>query len=90
MLRDPKIAARVQELYLDNVLKHQTTVEDLIAELQQCKAIGMATGQVAAATGAVMGKAKLLGFLTDKMELTGKNGGPVETITKIERVIVKK
>lgn len=89
MLMDSKIAARVDELYKDNLAKHTITVEDLIAELHQCRAVGMATGQVAAATGAVMGKAKLMGFLTDKMELTGKGGGPVETVTKIERVIVK-
>lgn len=37
---------------------------------------------------ATLGKAKLLGMLTDKTEVTGKDGGPVETVTRVTRTIV--
>ena len=46
--------------------------------------------QPAAMVAASMGKAKLLGMLTDKTEVTGKDGGPVENITRIELVPLRK
>lgn len=39
-----------------------------------------------AAVSAIMGKAKLHGLLIDKGELTGKDGAPLQTITRIELV----
>ena len=36
----------------------------------------------------IMGKH--IGLFPDKMQLTGPNGGPIETVTRVERVIVKR
>ncbi len=45
------------------------TVDDLIAELEAARLKAMRTKQLSAAVGAILGKAKLLGFLTERVEL---------------------
>jgi phage terminase small subunit len=36
-----------------------------------------------------MGKAKVLGLLVDRSEVTGKDGGPIETVDRSDRDIAK-
>ena len=62
------------------VTAHELTVADILRELEEARTMA-ATGerpQPAAMVAATMGKAKLLGMLTDKQELTGKDGGPID------------
>ena len=91
LLKSPKVALRVNELQAATVKRHGITVDDLIAELEEARqaALTAETVQSSAATAATMGKAKMLGFLIDKNEHTGRDGKPIE-ITKIERVILKR
>jgi len=79
-LDNPKIAARLAELKAAHVERHEITVDDLIRELEEARSIAMAgeRQQPAAMVAASMGKAKLLGLLMDKTEVTGKDGGPIE------------
>ncbi len=80
LLDNPKIAARLAELKAAHVERHEITVDDLIRELEEARSIAMAgeRQQPAAMVAASMGKAKLLGLLMDKTEVTGKDGGPIE------------
>lgn len=74
------ITARIQELQAATFERHETTVDDILRELEEARTMAatLERPQVAAMVAASMGKAKLLGMLTDKTELTGKDGGPVD------------
>ncbi len=90
LLAGAKVALRVQELQAKAVERHEITVDDLIRELEEARtaASKQEKPQAAAMVAATLGKAKLLGMLTDKTEVTGKDGGPVETVTRVTRTIV--
>ena len=62
-----------------------------LAELEEARAAakGGEKPQAAAMVAATMGKAKLLGFLTEKVEHTGKDGGPVEVVHMTPEAIRK-
>lgn len=77
LLKNGKVAVRVAELQAAAQERHEITVDDLIAELEEARDIAKAEGQAAAAVSATLGKAKLLGLLVDKVEKTGKGGGPI-------------
>lgn len=80
LLASGNVAVRVQALQARAVEAHEIAVADILRELEEARA--MAAGgdkpQPAAMVAASMGKAKLLGMLTDKTEVTGKDGGPIE------------
>ena len=63
---------------IPNVTQRMLTLQ--LRELEEARALaaGGEKPQPAAMVAASMGKAKLLGMLTDKTELTGKDGGPVD------------
>jgi phage terminase small subunit len=81
LLKNGKVTVRVQELQGDIQKRHEITVDDLIAELEEARvaAFSAQTPQTSAAVAATMGKAKLLGFLKEKTEISGPNGGPIQT-----------
>ena len=80
LLADAKVAPRVKELQAKAVERHEITVDDLIRELEEARtaASKQEKPQAAAMVAATLGKAKLLGMLTDKTEVTGKDGGPID------------
>lgn len=88
VIDNSKIAARLAELRAPVIKKAQITVEDLLRELEEARTVAMTceTPQSSAAIAATMGKAKLLGFDKQVVELSGKNGGAI--ITRVERVII--
>lgn len=75
LLANGKITVRLEELRKPILERHNITVDDLLAELEQARkaALDATTPQASAATAATMGKAKLLGYLTDKVEATVTN-----------------
>lgn len=79
VLDNPKIAARLAELREPIMQRHAITVDDLLAELEEARQLAMsaATPQSAAAVGATMGKAKLLGMDKQVLEHTGPGGAPL-------------
>lgn len=80
LMDNPKIAARVHEIRSAHVERHETTVDDILRELEEARVVALQQEkpQAAAMVAASMGKAKLLGMLTDKTEVTGKDGGPID------------
>lgn len=72
LLKNSKVVARLKTLREPIIERHKITVDDLIKELDENRqaALGAETVQSSAATAATMAKAKLLGYLTDKVEST--------------------
>lgn len=70
LLDDPKVALMVTSLKESAQKRHELTVDDIIAELEEARAMAM-TGerpQASAMVAASMGKAKILGMVTDKVD----------------------
>jgi hypothetical protein len=85
VLQKPQVQARIAELREVVMERHQITIDTLLAELEEArqKAMTADTPQASAAVSATMGKAKLLGLDKKIVEITGKNGGAIETNSKI-------
>ncbi|MFC4924723.1 terminase small subunit [Delftia deserti] len=91
LLANGNVAVRVAALQASHVERHEITVSDLIRELEEARVAASTSEKpkAAAMVAATMGKAKLLGLVTDRQELSGKYGGPVETVTRVELVPLK-
>ncbi len=72
LLKNGKVAVRVAEIQKDHQERHNVTIDSLTKELEEARAMAVATQQAAAMTGATMGKAKLHGMITDKQEISGQ------------------
>lgn len=58
--------------------RHKITVDDLLAELDEARAIGKKTGKAAPMVAATMGKAKLLGLDKQVEEADTRPVGKIE------------
>lgn len=85
VLQKHQVQARLAELREVVMDRHQITVDTLLAELEEARAaaLGAETPQTSAAVSATMGKAKLLGLDKKIVEITGKNGGAIETKSQV-------
>lgn len=72
LLQNPDITMRIGRLRSDAAQRHQLTVDDLLAELEDARqlAAGGERPQCTAMVSATLGKAKLLGYLDRKPEGT--------------------
>ncbi len=64
------IQRRIAELQENAAFRTQTTVASLEQELEEARALAARDGTPSAMVAASMGKAKLLGFLTDKQQIS--------------------
>lgn len=69
LMRDPRIQARIAELREKVRKLHDLKLQDIMAELDENRDLALREKQPAAATQATMGKAKVAGFLIDKMQV---------------------
>ncbi|WP_024717945.1 terminase small subunit [Pseudomonas putida] len=83
-LQKPQVQARIEELRNQVMDRHEITVDTLLLELEQARRLALETKKAAAAVTATMGKAKLLGLDKQIVELTGKDGAPIETQSTIK------
>jgi phage terminase small subunit len=85
VLQKPQVQARIAELREAVMDRHQITVDSLLAELEEARtaALSAETPQTSAAVSATMGKAKLLGLDKKIVEISGKNGGAIETKSQV-------
>ena len=65
------VMTRVKELQAEHAKRHEVTIDSLTLELEQAKNLANSTNNAAAMTGAIMGKAKIHGLVTDKTHQTG-------------------
>lgn len=70
LLSDAKVSLRVAELRTELAERNAVTVDSLLAELEEARGIALTAmiPQSSAAVSASLGKAKLLGLLTDKID----------------------
>jgi hypothetical protein len=79
---NPKITTRLAELQRGHAERHEITIDSLVGELEEARLAAMQNPRgISAAVSAVMGKAKLLGLVTEKHEHTGRDGAPIEMTT---------
>lgn len=83
VLQKPQVQARIAELREAVMDRHQITVDTLLAELEEAREVALKSAQASAAVSATMGKAKLLGLDKKIVEITGKNGGAIETKSQV-------
>lgn len=75
------IQMRVAELLCAAAERTEITIHDIVDQLDDDRAFARQLEAASAAITATMGKAKVLGFLSDRVEHTGKDGGPIEVIS---------
>lgn len=79
LLADGDVTGRVEQLRAQHAEQHGMTVANIAAMLLEDRQFAKDMETPAAAVSATMGLAKLYGHLRDKIEHTGKNGGPIQT-----------
>ena len=84
LLQNPLVQGRIDELRNKVMERHEITVDTLLAELEEARLLGKETGKASAMVTASMGKAKLLGLDKQIVELTGKDGAPIETKSTVK------
>ncbi|WP_236232257.1 terminase small subunit [Pseudomonas juntendi] len=84
LLQNPLVQARIEELRIKVMERHEITVDTLLAELEEARLLGKETRKASAMVTASMGKAKLLGLDKQIVELTGKDGAPIETKSTVK------
>lgn len=74
-----KILARMDALKAEHAKRHNLTVDELIAELEEARQVALKapTPQASAAVAGTMGKARLLGY--DKQIVSGDPDKPILT-----------
>lgn len=72
LLAHPSVSLELDKLRGEAAKRNEITVDDLIRELEEARAAALESTnpQSSAAVAATMGKAKLLGMLTDKVAAT--------------------
>jgi phosphohistidine phosphatase SixA len=81
--------ARVEEILSAAARRAETTIYDIADQLDEDRQFARDLSVPGAAITATMGKAKVLGLLVDRSEVTGKDGGPIETVDRSDRDIAK-
>lgn len=87
LLDDSKIAARVQEIRQPVVEAAQITLAEHLKSLKDLRDRALAANQFGPAVTAEVNRGKASGLYTEKQEITGPNGGPIEqslTVTFIK------
>lgn len=82
LLADPKIATRVAQLQDQAASLSLYTVKQAFEEYEAARKLANETANPSAAVAAVNGKVKLFGLeapTKTKTELTGRDGGPIQT-----------
>lgn len=70
LMENGKIAARLTELRVPIMERHNVTVDSLLLELEEARQLALQTEQTSTAVSATMGKAKLCGLDKQIIETT--------------------
>ncbi len=75
-----EVQARVREITGNAARRAEVSIASVVAELEEARSVARGIEQPASMVAASMGKAKVAGLLADRVEHTGKDGGPIETV----------
>jgi phage terminase small subunit len=81
LARKPEVADRVEELLRNQANRVGVTVDALLLELDEMFKLAKRVKQPSAGVGVVVAKAKLLGLITDKVEIEGNIRKPARRPT---------
>jgi hypothetical protein len=81
LARRPEVAARIEELLRKQANRVGVTVDELLLELDEMFKLAKRVKQPSAGVGVVVAKAKLLGLITDKVEIEGNLRKPARRPT---------
>jgi len=84
LMADRKVAARVAELRKPVADATQMTLAGHLQRLADLSASAEKEGKYSAAVSAEIARGKASGLYVESVELTGKDGGPLETKTTID------
>jgi len=79
LFENPNITLRIFELQEEHAERHRVTVDSITDELNQAKDLAREERQASAMTAAIVAKSKLHGLMTDRKEISGPGGKPIET-----------
>lgn len=77
-----KVTARIRQLRERTLKRYDLTVDDIIDELEEARSVASKNRAAAAMVSASMGKAKLLGLVTDKID------GTLNTVSTVKIEVV--
>lgn len=86
---DGEVQARVHELGTKAAQANELTVEQHLRTLGELRDEARHAGQYAAAIKAEEARGKCSGFYSDRVVHTGPDGGPVQSVTRVEIVARK-
>ena len=66
LLANPKVSLRVNELQAGHRERHNVTIDSLTKQLEEARALAIGEEHPSAAVSAIMGTAKLHGFLVER------------------------
>lgn len=78
MFQRADVQKRIKELHGKVAKKVVKDAADIVNQLDEDRDFARQLESPAAAISATMGQAKVLGLLSEKVEHTGKDGGPIE------------
>ena len=81
LARKPQVAERIEEMLAKQAKRIGVTVDALVAELDGMLQLAKRVKHPAAGVGAILAKGKLLGLITDKVEVEGSIRKPSRTPT---------
>lgn len=84
------VSDRVTELKAKAAERTIITIHDIADQLDEDREFARREKAASAAITATMGKAKVLGLISDKHEHTGKDGGPIQTEDLTENEIARR
>ncbi len=81
LLKNVKVQKILENGQKQTEQKNLITREGLIAEMNELKLLATADNQLGVVAKVIDMKARMIGAFTDKHEITGANGGAIETVT---------
>lgn len=84
LLRNVKVKAYIDELLAEASKRRQESLDDILNELDENRkyALNAETPQASAANQATLAKAKLLGYVVDKVKVGGDNENPLTVLVQ--------
>lgn len=83
------VRSRVAELQGEAAKEAVVTAADIARQLDEDRAFARLMESPSAMVAASMGKAKVLGLIVDRSELTGRNGGPIQTEERATSTLIE-
>lgn len=74
LLDNANVALRIEDLKKAIIVKHNITIDSILAELEEARQLAMETGKAGPAVQASMGKAKLVGLDKQIIDHTSSDG----------------